>query len=237
MRLIMIGLLAAGMTAVACNRANPTPASGVGQSTDAAAPPGASTPAVTAGPRNAAPAAAPSPAMREITLPAGTSLPIVLDTTVGSEVSRVEEAVHAHLSQAVVVSGVTVLPEGSAVSGVVTDATRAGKVKGRAHIAMRFDTVAPRGEDARYEIRTVPITRMAPATKKQDALKIGAPAAGGAIIGVIIGGKKGAAIGGAAGGGAGTAVVMSTRGHEVNVPKGAALVLKLSAPVTVRVRG
>jgi hypothetical protein len=39
------------------------------------------------------------------------------------------------------------------------------------------------------------------------------------------------------GGGAGTGVVLSTRGKEVNVPRGAAFVLKLTAPVTVRVRG
>jgi hypothetical protein len=149
----------------------------------------------------------------------------------------VEETVHAHLSNAVVVGGVTVLPEGSAVGGVVTDATRSGRVRGRAHVGLRFDTVAPRGEDARYQIRTQPVSRMAPATKKKDALEIGAPAAGGAIIGAIVGGKKGALIGSAAGGGAGTAVVLSTRGKEVHVPKGTALVLKLAAPVTVRVRG
>jgi hypothetical protein len=132
---------------------------------------------------------------------------------------------------------VTILPEGSAVSGVVTDATRSGRVKGRAHVAIRFDAVSPRGEDARYQIRTEPVARMAPATKKKDALEIGAPAAGGAIIGGLMGGKKGALIGAAAGGGAGTAVVLSTRGKEVHVPKGTALVVKLSSPLTVRVRG
>ena len=60
--------------------------------------------------------------------------------------------------------------------------------------------------------------------------------AGGAIIGAIVGGKKGAAIGTAAGGGAGTAVVLSTRGKEVRLPKGSALTLRLSEPVTIRVK-
>ena len=68
-------------------------------------------------------------------------------------------------------------------------------------------------------------------------MKIGAPAAGGAIIGAIAGGKKGAAIGTAVGGGAGTAVVLSTRGEEVHLPKGSALSVKLTEPLTVRVRG
>ena len=176
-------------------------------------------------------------AVRDITLPAGTRLQVVLDTSVGSDTSRVEEAVHAHLSRPVVLRGVTVLPAGSRVSGVVTSATRSGKVKGLAHVAMRFDTVTPRGESERYQIRTLPVGRTAPATKKKDALEVGASAAGGAIIGALVGGEKGALIGGAAGGGAGTAVVLSTRGKEVHVPKGAALTLKLSAPLTVRVSG
>jgi len=245
MRRIIIGLLAVallggGMTLAACNSANQPPAVNQLVPADAnapakntAAPP---TPVATAGAPDVA-AATRSVTVREITLPAGTSLPIVLDTAVGAETSRVEESVQAHLSRAVVVNGVAVLPEGSRVSGVVTDATRSGKVKGRAHVAMRFTTLVPRGGEERYPIRTTAISRGAPGTKKKDALEIGAPAAGGAIIGGIIGGKKGAAIGAAAGGGAGTAVVLSTRGKEVQVPKGTALTVKLAEPITVRVRG
>ena len=182
-----------------------------------------------------APAAAGPDGAREVTLPAGTPLRVVLDTGVGSDTSRVEEPVRAHLAQPVVLRGVTVLAAGSAVSGVVTDAKRSGKVKGLAHVAMRFDAVTPRGESERYQMRTAAVGRTAQATKKKDALEIGAPAAGGAIIGALVGGKKGALIGGAAGGGAGTAVVLSTRGKEIHVRQGAALTLRLAAPLTIRV--
>jgi hypothetical protein len=175
-------------------------------------------------------------AWREVTIPAGTRLPIVLETAVGSDISRIEEPVHARLSRAVTVDGVTALAEGSSVTGVVTDAERSGKVKGRAHVAVRFDTVSPRGDDERYRIHASSVGRTAEATKKNDAVKILAPAAGGAIIGRIAGGRKGAAIGAAAGGGAGTAVVMSTRGKEVRLQKGAALTVTLAEPVTVKVR-
>ena len=178
--------------------------------------------------------------MREVTLPAGTQLPIVLDTGVGSDTSHVEELVQAHLARPVLVHGVTALGAGSRVSGVVTDATRSAKVKGRAHVAVRFDALTPEGpgsDHARYSIQTAAVGRTAPGTKKKDAVEIGAPAVGGAIIGALVGGKKGAAIGGAAGGGAGTAVVLSTRGKEVHLPKGARLTLRLSQPVTVRVSG
>src|SRR5919112_338534 len=85
-----------------------------------------------------------------------------------------------------------------------------------------------------YAIRTRPWVAVAPATKKKDALTIGAPAAGGAIVGGILGGKKGAGIGALAGGGGGTAVVLTTRGKDVRVGRGATLPVRLSTPVIVR---
>lgn len=179
--------------------------------------------------------------VREVTVPQGTQLSIALDTAVGSDISRVEEAVVGHLTRPVVIRGDTVLPAGSRVTGVVTDATRAGKVKGRAHVAVRFDAINPAigrssRDESEYRIETAAVGRTAPSTKKKDAMKIGAPAAGGAIIGGLVGGKKGALIGGAIGGGGGAAVVMSTRGPDVHLPKGSALTVRLAKPVTVRVR-
>ena len=220
----LVMIFTASLACGACNRDVATATA----ATDAAA----ATPVATSG----ADAARAEAAWHEVTIPAGTQLPIVLDTGVASSTSRVEQPVHAHLSRNVVVHGQTVLAEGSGISGVVTDATRSGRVKGRAHVAVRFDTLTPRGVDERYNIRTTAVGRTAPGTKKKDALEIGGGAAGGALIGALIGGKKGAAIGTAAGGGAGTAVVLSTRGKEVSLPKGAALTLRLTEPITVRVK-
>jgi hypothetical protein len=76
---------------------------------------------------------------------------------------------------------------------------------------------------------------IAPATKGEDAAKIGIPAAGGAIIGAIIGGKKGAAIGTAIGGGAGATVVLTTHGDEIRLPVGTVLALPLDQALDVRV--
>jgi len=218
MRVLAMGVLAVGIAAAgACSRAGTAAGRAEGDVSRAAA----STPA----------------SWHEVTIPAGTHLAIVLDTGVGSDTSRVEEPVHAHLTRPLSVRGQTVLGEGSRVSGVVTDATRSARVKGRAHVALRFDTLTPRGDDQRYSIRTAAVGRTAPGTRKKDALEIGGPAAGGALVGALVGGKKGALIGTAAGGGAGTGIVLSTRGKEVHLPKGAALTLRLSEPVTIRVRG
>lgn len=177
-----------------------------------------------------------APQWREVVLPAGTTLPVALDTSVGSDTSRVEDRVTAHITKAIVVEGVTALLEGSSVSGVVTDATRAGKVSGTSRVAVRFHSLTPAQTDERYDIATSTVARSGPSEKKKDAVKIAAPAAGGAIVGGIVGGKKGAVIGGAAGGGAGTAVVMSQRGEDVRLGRGAALTLRLTEAVTIRVK-
>ncbi len=75
----------------------------------------------------------------------------------------------------------------------------------------------------------------APSTKGDDAKKIGIPAAGGAILGAILGGKKGAGIGAVIGGGAGTAVVLTTSGREVRLPRGTGLMVALDEAIDVRV--
>ena len=103
-------------------------------------------------------------------------------------------------------------------------------------MALRFESLSPAGEDKRYAIRTTSGRPDGRGHERKDALEIGAPAAGGALIGALVGGSKGALVGTAVGGGAGTAVVLSTRGKEVRIPKGTALTLKLAAPLTVRVR-
>jgi hypothetical protein len=172
---------------------------------------------------------------RHVTIPAGTVLRLRTTRGFGSDISRVEDPVTATLARAVVVDGRTVLPAGSAASGYVSEATRPGKVKGRGRVAVRFTRIDPAGPES-YGIRTRPWVASAPATKKKDALTIGVPAAGGAAIGALIDGKKGAGIGTAIGGGAGTAAVLTTRGKEVRVGRGATLSIQLSEPLTVELR-
>ena len=247
MRLLTTGLLAIGLVIGGCNRGDTaiaksaetptaTPAGTTG-ATDATKPSEAASALTPAAPAAEPAANAAGRGWQEVTIPAGTNLPIVLDTGVGSDISRIEAPVSAHLARPITVGGRTVLKGGSRFGGVVTDAKRSGKVKGLAHVAVRFDTLTPAGDDERYRIHTASVGRTAPATKKKDALTIGAPAAGGAVIGGLVGGKKGAAIGAAAGGGGGTAVVMSTRGKEVHMARGSRITLRLTQPLTLRIRG
>ena len=176
-------------------------------------------------------AASAGPGRRDVTLPAGTVLPLTLDSYVASDTSRIESPVHAHLRRPLIVDGVTVLPAGTPISGYVTDATRSGRVKGRARVAFRFNTLSADGE--RYRVETSRVVRQAPATKRQDAAKIAVPAGAGALIGALTKGKKGAAVGTAVGGAAGTGVVLATRGKEVRLGRGAPVAVRLLRPLRV----
>jgi hypothetical protein len=195
-------------------------------------------PAAAAGAPTAAAAPAPerAPEYRELTIPSGTVLAVDLQTAVGSDTSQVEDPVRGTLRRAVTVDGVQALPVGTVLTGHVTHAERSARVKGLAQIALRFTRVEPPGDSERVAIQTGVISREAAATKKQDAAKIGGGAVGGAIVGGIIGGGDGAAKGAAIGGAAGTGVVLSTRGKEVRLGPGADLSVRLTAPVTIRVK-
>ena len=181
-------------------------------------------------------APADKPEFREVTIPAGTVLPVELRTTVGSETSKVEDPVRGTVRRAITIGGVEAVPAGSVLAGTVTEAARSARVKGRARIAFRFSSLDAPGDAERLRIRTATYVREAEPTKKKDAATIGGGAAAGAVIGGIIGGGDGAAKGAAIGGGAGTGVVLSTRGKEVTLPAGTSISVKLVEPLTVRVR-
>ena len=87
------------------------------------------------------------PAYREVTIPAGTALPLTLTSSVASDTSAVQDAVTAELTTPIRIDGRDVLPAGTRFSGVVTDVDDSGRVKGRAMIAFRFRSL--RTGDAR----------------------------------------------------------------------------------------
>ena len=171
---------------------------------------------------------------REFTLPAGTILHVRLDSALASDSSRAGDPIEATLTSAVAADGTEVIPQGSSVRGEVAAVDPGGKVSGRASVAIRFTSIAVAGRDERYPI-AAHASWLAPTTKGKDAAKIAVPAGAGAIIGGIIGGGKGAAIGAAIGGGGGAAVVLTTRGPQIRLDRGAALSLPLEQAVDVRV--
>lgn len=233
----LIAVLAVAAMFSACGGGSQTtnPETAQATTTDANATPGgaASTPAAPAATAPAA-AVAPTPTYREVTIPAGTALRLDLQSNVASDTSHVEDPVRATLRSPVLVNGETVIPAGAEAAGTVTGAERSGRVKGRARVAYRFDSLRVDGE--RYDIKTAAISQLARATKGKDATKIAIGAGAGAVVGALLGGGGGAAKGAAVGGAGGTGAVLATRGDEVRLGPGANVTAKLTAPLKIRVR-
>jgi hypothetical protein len=174
------------------------------------------------------------PVYQEVTIPAGTTLRLDLQSAVASDASQVEDTVRASLRQPVTVDGRPVLPSGTEFVGTVTDVARSGRVKGLARVAYRFNSL--RYDSERYPITTATIAHQAQPTKKKDATKIGVGAGVGAAVGAVLGGGSGAAKGAAIGGAAGTGAVLATRGDEVRRGPGDDVNTRLTAPLVVRVK-
>ncbi len=173
------------------------------------------------------------PRFREVTAPAGTELPLELTTALSSETAQVESPVTARLRRSVVVDGLTVFPAGTVFHGSVTEVERAGRVRGRSHLAFRFTEVSV--DEQRDRVATNSVSFEGEATKSEDATKVGAGAGIGAVIGGIVGGGKGAAKGAVIGGAAGAGTVLATRGRDVELAAGSEVNTTLASPFGVRV--
>ncbi len=171
----------------------------------------------------------------EVTLPRGAVLHLRLERSVGSDISHVEEPVRAVLTRPIVVHGRAVVPGGVALGNVVA-VRRAGHLRERSEVAVKFTELRPSGEAEAFRIHTRTLTAQGPSLSRRDAEGVAVPAVGGAIIGGIIGGAKGAGIGAAAGGAAGTTGLMVTRGKDIRLRRGASIAVRLTEPATVHVR-
>ena len=208
------------------------------------------------------PAATPLPAaqdsgVRQITVPAGTEVALSLKNTINTKSAHVGDDVYCQTTFPVVVDNVTVIPSGTYVKGEVARVQRAGRIKGRAEVLVRFRTIIfPNGTvDLAGTLYGDPGTRGAKTdeegTVKTDThdklnklpeVAIGAGLGGsvGTLVGTVASGtQKGAGIGLGAGAGIGAVAVLVpvllTRGPDVRIEPGAALTIKLQRPLAMDV--
>lgn len=161
-----------------------------------------------------------------VTVPAGVTLHLVLETAMSSATSRSGDRVVARLAEDVRVGDKVVAPADSEVRGQVTTAVPSGRVKTRARLAFEFDTLVLGGKE--HSIATGPIDISAGDTHKKDAATVGIGAGAGAIVGAIVKGGKGAGVGALIGGAAGTGVVLVNTGKEVALGSGARVTVRLT---------
>jgi len=153
-----------------------------------------------------------------------------LQSTLSTKTATAGEAFDATLADPIVINGLRLADRGATAHGVVVSSDDGGRVKGRAQLAVRLNSITlANGKEV--ALQTSPVYRVAPASKKKDALKIGIGSGIGAAIGAIAGGGKGAAIGAGAGAGAGTGVVLATKGAPAVLPVETALRFELREPI------
>ena len=174
----------------------------------------------------------PQKRFEELVVSADSVIGLRIESTVSSEVAKIEDPVEARVTRDVRVGSEIAIPAGSRVLGSVMQVERGGKMKNAARIGVRFHTLVL-ADHTRLPMQTEAIFREGKSPGNESAAKVGGAAVGGAILGAIIGGGKGAAIGGSVGAAGGTAAVMAGGRNPAVLASGTSLTVRLSQPVTV----
>ncbi len=173
----------------------------------------------------------------QIALPAGTHLPLVLENAISTRSTKRGDPVYFQTIYPVILNGKILVPAGSWVNGQVTEAKRAGRIKGRAEVMMRLTTlILPNA----YVVSLVASPSDAgtggnETTDKEGKIKGDTDKAGdaGTVISTTMAGAgigaiasqsaRGAGIGAGIGAAAGLATVLLTRGPDATLPRGTTL--------------
>lgn len=175
----------------------------------------------------------PAPVSRNVTLPAGTTIPVRITQTLDSASTQTGDKFTGVVASDILEDGVVVLPQGTPVTGHVDEAKDAAHFKGSSLLTISLTSISRRGE--RIDVATDPYSKQGEGRGKNTAEKVGGGAAVGAILGGILGGGKGAAIGATAGGGVGAGANGITRGQQVQIPSESVVRFKLTNAIMVRV--
>lgn len=174
------------------------------------------------GPRVAAqPVLGPPEVASTTSVPVGTEFDARLQTALNSGTAKVEQRFEATTAVDYVVFGTVVVPAGSVLRGFVSSVRPAGRVERRGSLTLSFDEL--RMGNRSYRMRAA-VTQAIDSKLGDDATRIGAGAAVGAILGGIFGGGRGALLGVIVGGGG---TIAATDGTDVDLPAGTILRVRL----------
>jgi hypothetical protein len=167
---------------------------------------------------------------RVVTVPVGTEMDVRLQTPLSSRTAKVEQRFEATTLVDVVINNETIVPAGTLVRGFVSSVRPAGRIDRRGSLTLSFDEMVING--SRPPMRASLVQAME-GKMGEDAGRITAGAAVGAILGGIIGGGKGALAGIVIGGGG---TVAATDGADAELAVGTILRIRLDQPLEVTVK-
>ncbi len=193
-----------------------------------------------------APAQQDQQAEKQFRVDAGTRIPLNLINSVSTRSAAPGDRVYLETAFPVVIDGTIVIPPGSYVAGTITSVKRAGRVKGRSELFVRFDSLTlPNGvtRDFRGTLDKLDGTSServdkdegvvrGDSSKADDAVKVAEAAGWGTTVGAIAGrSMTGAGIGAAAGATAGLVGVLLSRGPDAVLERGTTIEMVLDRPV------
>jgi type IV secretion system protein VirB10 len=181
------------------------------------------------------------PVERTYVVETGTRILLNLLNSVSTKTAAEGDRVYLATGFPVLLGGRVVVPPGSYVAGTVTSVKRAGKMKGRAELYVRFDSLTlPNGVTRDFRSRPGSLDGSnkgeldrtegrikGDSDKIGDTTKVGTGAGWGAMVGGMSSGAKGAGIGAAAGAAAGLIGVMMSRGPDAMLERGTTLEMVL----------
>jgi hypothetical protein len=169
-----------------------------------------------------------------VTLPAGTWITIRLNEPLSSDHNQPGDAFTATLAQPIVADGIAIAHPGQTVTGMVSEAKKAGRVSGTSRLGLQLTQIGL-ADGRQAQVRSSVMERRGQTSYGRDAAGIGATVATGAAIGAAVNGGVGAGVGAAAGVVASTIGVLLTRGRPTIVYPETPLTFQLDAPLTVDV--
>ena len=172
-------------------------------------------------------------------VPKGTHVLLRMMNSISTRTAIEGNQVYLQTATPVAVNGQILIPAGTYVQGSVSHARRSGRVKGRAELGVRLETMTfPGGKTLKIAPRLSSVDDgatgqkvderesqvQAASSKGKDTAQVAITAGSGAAIGALADRSfKGAGIGAAAGTVVGLATALVTRGNEVELRQGSTL--------------
>ncbi|HUY94514.1 MAG TPA: BON domain-containing protein [Terracidiphilus sp.] len=171
--------------------------------------------------------------VKQVTLPAGTEIPVRITETLDSKTAQPNDVFHGSVASDLGTRGVIAIPQGTPVNGRIVDAKEAAHFKGNALLTLELTWLQLRGQ--KITLVTDNYSKTGAGRGANTAKKAGGGALFGTLIGALAGGGKGAAIGALAGAAAGTGVNAATRGEQAVIPTETLVNFHLESPLTMTV--
>ncbi|HXN20407.1 MAG TPA: hypothetical protein VN875_18870 [Candidatus Binatus sp.] len=168
-----------------------------------------------------------------VTVPAGTRILVRMVDSVDSSKQKAGFRFTATLEANLQAYEITVAPKGTALYGVLAQASSSGRLKGSSQLVLELTDIVINGTT--YPLLTSTYEVKGKGEGGNTAKKVVGGAGLGALIGGIAGGGKGAGIGALAGAGAGTAISAAKKGEQISIPSETLLEFRLQQPVSLPV--